>query len=100
MGRYTLVLAGLIGLIGCSDQSNVLSSDGALIGVVERVWEDGFQLRSANEEIIKVDAWEVCGDTTWQHVSVGDQLTLTGEFSLAEFDAATVTNANGEDVCR
>ncbi|MFH7244239.1 MAG: hypothetical protein ACHWZW_15480 [Spirulina sp.] len=46
-----------------------------------------------------VDAWDVCGDNTQQTVSVGDPLTVAGEFSALEFDASALTNAAGESLC-
>lgn len=58
-------------------------------GVVERVWEDGFQLNTSNRTL-RVDAWDVYGDNTASYISVGDRITITGEFENGEFDAFTV----------
>lgn len=58
-------------------------------GVVERVWEDGFQLNTGNRTL-RVDAWDVYGDNTASYVSVGDRITITGEFENGEFDAFTI----------
>ncbi len=71
---------------------------GPLTGTVERVWEDGFSIR-AGDLTVNVDSWDVCGDNTQQHVSVGDELTVEGEFSDGDFDASAITNAAGENLC-
>ncbi|WP_202803655.1 hypothetical protein [Spirulina subsalsa] len=67
-------------------------------GVVERVWEDGFRLRVGNRRIT-TDTWDVCGDFTPDHVSVGDRLTVVGEFEGGQFDVFRITNTAGERVC-
>lgn len=58
-------------------------------GVVERVWEDGFQLNT-DHRTLRVDAWDVYGDNTASYISVGDRVTITGEFENGEFDAFTI----------
>jgi hypothetical protein len=58
-------------------------------GTVERVWEDGFQLNTG-DRTLRVDTWDVYGDNTASYVSVGDRITMTGEFENGEFDASTV----------
>jgi hypothetical protein len=69
-----------------------------LTGTVERVWEDGFSINTG-DRTVRVDAWDVCGDNTQQNLSVGDELTVEGEFSGGEFDASAITNAEGENLC-
>jgi FlaG/FlaF family flagellin (archaellin) len=88
----------LIGLSIGAVSSDALAANSTLMGVVERVWEDGFQLNTG-EESVEVDAWDLCDDSTQQYVSVDDQLTVMGEFSDGEFDATAITNAAGEAVC-
>ena len=68
-------------------------------GTVERVWEDGLQLNTSDRNL-RIDAWQLCGDSTASHVSVGDRLTVTGEFDEGEFDAFSITNADDVSVCR
>lgn len=63
------------------------------IGTVERVWEDGFRLNTG-DRTLRVDAWDVYGDSTASHVTPGDQLTITGEFSGREFDAFTIAGTD------
>ncbi|WP_072015965.1 DUF5666 domain-containing protein [Leptolyngbya sp. KIOST-1] len=58
-------------------------------GTVERVWEDGFQLNTG-DRTLRVDTWDVYGDNTASYISVGDRITMTGEFENGEFDASTV----------
>jgi hypothetical protein len=68
-------------------------------GRVRQVWEDGFSLNS-NGRSITVDTYDICGDNTTSHISVGDQVSVTGEFDEGEFDAFSVTKANGTRVCQ
>jgi hypothetical protein len=91
--RAALILMGVVGCTGTVPMQNSI-----LTGTVERVWEDGFSLNTG-DRTVRVDAWDLCGDNTQQNVSVGDELTVDGEFSSGEFDAATITNPNGEDIC-
>jgi hypothetical protein len=86
----------LLGLIGCAGIGQTQS--GPLTGTIERVWEDGFSINTG-DRTVRVDAWDVCGDNTQQNVSVGDELTVEGEFSGGEFDASAITNAEGENLC-
>lgn len=68
-------------------------------GEVHRVWEDGFRLNDGDRSIT-VDTYDICGDNTARHIIVGEQITIVGEFEGGEFDASSITNANGESVCR
>lgn len=58
-------------------------------GIVQRVWEDGFQLKSGNRVII-VDSWDIYGDNTSRWVRSGEQVTVTGEYEDGEFDAFSI----------
>lgn len=94
-----------VGLAGCAGVGSVQSglpmgqaTGSPLTGTVERVWEDGFSINTG-DRTVTVDAWDVCGDSTQQNVSVGDQLIVAGEFSALEFDASALTNAAGESLC-
>lgn len=78
--------------------SSVRAGSGQFTGNVERVWEDGFTLNAENRRIT-VDSWDVCGDNTARHVSVGDRLVVTGEFEGGEFDAFSIQNSNQNNVC-
>ncbi|WP_414550058.1 hypothetical protein [Anabaena sp. CCY 0017] len=68
-------------------------------GRVQRVWEDGFRLNTSGRSIA-VDTYDICGDNTTRYISAGDQVTITGEFEVGEFDAFSVTKANGKSVCQ
>jgi hypothetical protein len=68
-------------------------------GTVRQVWEDGFQLNSGNR-FITVDAYDICGDKTTHQITVGEQVTVTGEFEGGEFDAFSITQENGKSICR
>lgn len=65
------------------------SASDSYSGRVERVWEDGFQLNVGNRTL-RVDAWDVYGDNTGSYISVGDRVTITGEFENGKFDAFTI----------
>ncbi len=85
----------LIGLtftgIAVSALSSALHAQGnKFTGTVERVWEDGFSLDTGNRTI-RVDSWDVYGDNTPQNVSVGDRVSVTGEFDGREFDADSIS---------
>jgi hypothetical protein len=64
-------------------------------GTVERVWEDGFRL-DTGDRTLRVDSWDVYGDNTPNYVTVGDELTITGEFDVRDFDAFTITGAGSD----
>jgi hypothetical protein len=68
-------------------------------GRVQRVWEDGFQLRTRNRSIT-VDSYDICGDNTTRHITVGEKVTVRGEFEGREFDAFAVIKASGKRACR
>ena len=61
-------------------------------GIVERVWEDGLRLNTG-DRTFRVDTWDLYGDSTPTHISVGDELTISGEFDDGEFDAFTIDRA-------
>lgn len=63
-------------------------------GIVGNVWEDGFSL-NAGDRVLVVDAWDLYGDSTQRYVSVGDRLTVSGEFDEGEFDAFSITLEGG-----
>ncbi|MDJ1175768.1 hypothetical protein [Roseofilum capinflatum] len=58
-------------------------------GTVERVWEDGLSLNTG-DRTLRVDTWDLYGDSTPAHISVGDELTISGEFEGGEFDAFSI----------
>lgn len=60
-------------------------------GIVERVWEDGFFLNAGNRTLL-VDSWDLYGDSTPRYVTVGEQVTISGEFEGGEFDAFSITS--------
>ncbi|MBD2093392.1 hypothetical protein H6F67_26455 [Microcoleus sp. FACHB-1515] len=62
----------------------------SLSGTVERVWEDGFSLNTG-DRAFAVDSYDLYGDATPNFVSVGEQLTVSGEFDAGEFDALSIT---------
>jgi hypothetical protein len=81
--------------IGCAIAQ---AQNATFSGRVHQVWEDGFQLNSRDHSIT-VDSYDICGDNTTRHITVGDQVTVIGEFESEEFDAFSITMANGESLC-
>lgn len=88
-GMVTLFAAGVAAAIAIP---NIGYAQGTYTGTVERVWEDGFRL-DTGDRTLRVDAWGVYGDHTPNHVAVGDQITVTGEFERGEFDAFSIEDA-------
>ncbi|MEA5534953.1 hypothetical protein [Crocosphaera sp. XPORK-15E] len=72
--------------------------ESSLTGRIQQVWEDGFRLETTDRKIT-VDSYDVCGDNTTRHLSVGDQVTVRGEMSGREFDAFSITKADDTRVC-
>jgi hypothetical protein len=95
VAAFTCLLLGIFtsGSVIAQTQSAVFS------GRVQRVWEDGFQLKTGNRSIT-VDSYDICGDNTTRHIRVGEQVTVRGEFEGGEFDAFSVIKASGKSVCR
>jgi hypothetical protein len=92
---FTFFLFGTL-TIGCAIAQ---AQSATFSGRVHQVWEDGFQLNSSGRSIT-VDSYDICGDNTTRHITVGEKVTVTGEFEGREFDAFSITNANLESVCR
>ena len=92
MNRLTiagLVVAGAVSAIAFPPTGYAQTT---YTGTVERVWEDGFRLNTG-ERTLRVDSWDVYGDRTPLHITVGDSLSVTGEFAGREFDAFSITDA-------
>ncbi|MEQ9551318.1 MAG: DUF5666 domain-containing protein [Coleofasciculus sp. G3-WIS-01] len=85
----TLIAAGVLSTIAVPLVSHTQTT---YTGTVERVWEDGFRLRSGDRSF-KVDTWELYGDNTSEHIQTGDRVTISGEFENGEFDANSLTDA-------
>lgn len=71
-----------------------------LTGTVQRVWDDGFRLQTAPRRGFRVDSYDICRDNTNRFLSVGERVTVTGEFEDGEFDAFSIVRADGSRVCR
>ena len=61
-------------------------------GTVERVWEGGFRLHTG-DQILWVDASDLCGENLPANIAVGDRVSVTGKFGRIEFDASAISNA-------
>ena len=94
VGVFTFLLVGIFTTGSAIAQTQSVT----FLGKVDQVWEDGFQMDSESRSIT-VDSYDLCGDSTARHIKVGEQVTVTGEFEGGEFDAFSITRANGESVC-
>nr|MDJ0706869.1 hypothetical protein [Leptolyngbyaceae cyanobacterium MO_188.B28] len=56
----------------------------------------GFRLNTG-DRTLRVDSWDIYGDNTAGHVTEGDNLSVTGEFSGRDFDAFSITDAEPSD---
>ena len=74
------------------------ADDNSFSGTVEKVWEDGFVLKTEKRSL-KVDSWDVCGDKTSGNLSKDDKVTVNGEFDDGDFDASSITKEDGTKVC-
>lgn len=91
MNRFaalTLISAGIISAIA---SPRIGHAQATYTGTVERVWEDGFRL-DTGDRTLRVDSWDVYGDNTHRNITVGDRITVTGEFDGREFDAFSITD--------
>ena len=79
-----------------STSSPVSGGQTSYTGTVEGVWEDGFRLNTG-DRTFRVDSWDVYGDNTLSHVTVGDRITITGEFAGREFDAFSIDAASSDE---
>lgn len=85
-----LITAGIITAIALPQTGHAQATH---TGTVERVWEDGFRLHTA-EQTLWVDTANLSGENTPANIAVGDQIKVTGEFQSIEFDAAAITAAS------
>ena len=91
MNRFatlTLIAAGIVSAIALP---HVGHAKATYTGTIERVWEDGFRLRTG-DRTLWVDAWDLYGDNTPGNITVGDQITVTGEFERIEFEAFSISD--------
>ncbi|MEL6605053.1 MAG: hypothetical protein AAFP20_17710 [Cyanobacteria bacterium J06614_10] len=94
MKLFTGALVGVSSVVVAGLAFNVQAQQsGDFTGTVEQVWEDGLRL-DTGDRTLRVDTWEVHGDATANYVAVGDQITVSGEFSGREFDADSISSAN------
>lgn len=99
MKLLTAMLMTVSGLLVVSMISTAQAQQNdSFTGIVEQVWDDGFRLNTSNQTL-RVDSWKACRDLTARHVSVGDRLTVTGEFERGEFDAFSISDSEGVGVC-
>ena len=99
MNLLTLTSSILLGvMIAVGITPIARADDDSFSGSVQKVWEDGFVLKT-EERSLKVDSWDVCRDNTAGNLSKGDQVTVNGEFDDGEFDASSITKKDGVKVC-
>ena len=97
--KFVVTVVAVAGVVVAAGTNVIAQAQGnSFSGTIERVWEDGFRLRT-EERSLKVDSWDVCGDNTSRNLSKGDKVTVDGEFDGGEFDAFSITKANNVKVC-
>ena len=92
MNRFatsTLIAAGILSALTLPQIGHAQATH---TGTVERVWEDGFRLHTA-DQTLWVDASNLYADNTLGNIAVGDQVSVTGKFSRIEFDASAISDA-------
>ena len=88
--RLALIAAGISMMAVLSPRASHALSTHA--GTVVQVWEDGFYLNTTDNEMLRVDSWDVYGDYTASQLAIGDNITITGEFEGLEFDAFVIAD--------
>lgn len=92
MNRSTTLKLITVGIISAIALPQIGHAQASHTGTVERVWEDGFRLHTA-QQTLWVDTANLSGENTPANIAVGDQIKVTGEFQSIEFDAAAITVA-------
>lgn len=82
-----------------TDLDTLRNSNGAFEGVVTNVREDGLRLELSDGSSMRIDTWDVCGDNTARHISLGDQLIVEAERDGLGYDAIRILDATGEPAC-
>ena len=88
IATFTLITAGIVSTVAIP---RIGHAQETYIGTVERVWEDGLRLNTG-DRTFSVDSWAVYGDNTHNNITVGDRITVTGEFAGRSFDAFSITD--------
>ncbi len=97
--KFVITVFALTGLAVTASVTSIAQARGnSFSGTIERVWEDGFRLKT-EERSLRVDSWDVCGDNTSRNLSEGDRVTVDGEFDGREFDAFSITKEGDVKVC-
>ena len=100
--KVLVTSSALLSVIIATSITSIAQAQGNLFsGTVERVWEDGFRLKTEGHSLT-VDSWDLCGDYTALKLSEGDRVTVDGEFDDREFDAFSikkVDDVDGVEVC-
>ena len=97
--KFVVTVVAFTGLLVTASLTSVPQARGSSFsGTIEKVWEDGFRLKT-EEHSLKVDSWDVFGDNTSGNLSKGDVVTVDGEFDGGEFDAFSITKEDNIRVC-
>lgn len=92
MKRSTTLKLITVGIISAIALPQIGHAQASHTGTVERVWEDGFRLHTA-EQTLWVNTTNLSGENTPTNIAVGDQIKVTGEVGRIEFDAAAISVA-------
>ncbi|MGD1897631.1 MAG: hypothetical protein ACFB16_11850 [Phormidesmis sp.] len=93
MNRFSALVLVIAGIGGAAIlMPRISHAQSSHTGTVESIWKDGFRLKTG-ARTLRVDSWYVYGDATAENLSVGDRVTITGEFDVLDFDADSITDA-------
>jgi len=84
--------------ISCWSSASV-AAEVTLTGPVLSVYQDGFRIANERGQALRVFAWSLCGDATADHISRGDQVTVTGDQEWRLIEAQSVTKEDGSPAC-
>jgi hypothetical protein len=75
------------------------AADATITGPVLSVYEDGFRIADDKAQAVRVFTWTLCGDSTRDHITRGDRVTVAGDRDWRMLDASSVTKADGTPAC-
>jgi hypothetical protein len=98
------IMALLLALAGCAappaqtDTGTSDDADGEFTGTVREVREDEIEVE-VDDDTLRFDTWDVCGDNTEEHISEGDEVTVVAERDDDDYDALRILDADGDELC-
>ena len=90
--KHSTTLTLIAGVIAAIALPQIGRAQATHTGTVERVWEDGFRLQTA-DQTLWVDTSDLYGKNTPDNINVGAQIQVTGELKSIEFDTSAISVA-------